>query len=760
MLSEAVTINPSEKVEDRPSSNSSRKSAFSTGSKTHKSRIPQVARNAMQGDSPMHEESSINSNNNSARRPSMTPNIPSYNKKPTNVITADKRQLEIQYSSKKSRYANLKKTFADKQKIAQDLYDEISSLREKIITAGGKDPGKVEELKLSQVEFLKQSLPTSIETNLPDNEQWEQICMDESMMIGVSLLQNQLQDLCDRSQELCQRALDKSLSFASVVKSWLTESRQEDETGKVSIVVDYSKAEMQQMNLAQSNEELKMQLDQLKTAQNNFIAEYERKSSNLRNEYDNYLERMKKEQPNIDRKDLQDQLSTALLELKAERDKANQGKERMRSIELQMNKARTKIRELEGHVANEELKSQQLQNSMKSLEVQLKQKDQTMELRLKDMNKALKSSDDLIAKMEKQRDTFESRMLELKQRMAYKEEEANTTIKELSEKFETIDKEINEEREKRQQAESALTEIEERCKHLEEKSQLLCELASEKSNKIAVADNNHTENEICLYNDLTAARAELEHMREKIEQLEKEKQEIVTVMHQAASDSEDETKDKLAAELIAKTNDLQNLLLEHAQLQKIARFTQERNEVLENQLSEIQRHLYAKSKEGGKTEFDTIELQQQVCDLRNSLAEALQQNQELETTLTQKQLELEQRDRVMREQSKFLKARDELLSLLKGKQANVDNLANENYEDIDEINKQIAAKTEAIQELYTTLENKQMQVMRLEKLVKLLEDQQDRAQAQRTRLEHRIAQLEINLREKNNNNRTKAFGIL
>lgn len=69
----------------------------------------------MQGDSPMHEESSISSNNNSARRPSMTPNISSYNKKPTNVITAEKRQLEIQYSSKKLRYANLKKTFADKQ---------------------------------------------------------------------------------------------------------------------------------------------------------------------------------------------------------------------------------------------------------------------------------------------------------------------------------------------------------------------------------------------------------------------------------------------------------------------------------------------------------------------------------------------------------------------------------------------------------------------------------------------------------------------
>lgn len=44
-----------------------------------------------------------------------------------------------------------------------------------------------------------------------------------------------------------------------------------------------------------------------------------------------------------------------------------------------------------------------------------------------------------------------------------------------------------------------------------------------------------------------------------------------------------------------------------------------------------------------------------------------------------------------------------------------------------------------------------MQVMRLEKLVKLLEDQQDRAQAQRTRLEHRIAQLEMSLRDKTKN---------
>lgn len=104
--------------------------------------------------------------------------------------------------------------------------------------------------------------------------------------------------------------------------------------------------------------------------------------------------------------------------------------------------------------------------------------------------------------------------------------------------------------------------------------------------------------------------------------------------------------------------------------------------MLENQLSEIQHRLQARSKENGKTQgLDAVELQQQISDLRNSLTEVIQQNQELETTLTQKQLELEQRDRVMREQSKFLKVRDELLGLLKGKQATGAN-PNENYDEV------------------------------------------------------------------------------
>lgn len=353
--------------------------------------------------------------------------------------------------------------------------------------------------------------------------------------------------------------------------------------------------------------------------------------------------------------------------------------------------------------------------------------------------------------------------MELKEQMSSKEGEALKTVKQLENKLDFMNLDLTAERERRERAEEALAEMERRYKSLEEKSEQLCELA-EKSKDFAVIDGGHTENEVQLFSDLQAARLEIEEQKEKILQLQQEKEEILAVMHQAASRDDDDSKEKLAAELVYKSNELQNLLIEYTELKKVAKNAQERNGKLEKQLTEIQSRVQAQLREGGNTALSvqTIELQQQISDLRNNLAEVMKQKEELETGLTQKQLEIEQRDRVMREQRKLLKVRDELLGILKGKNLQRDEDAlhgDECDEEMDEASKQIAAKTEAIQELYATLESKQLQVMRLEKMVKLMEDQQDRAQAQRTRLENRIAQLELAL-QKNKEHRNKGFGIL
>lgn len=137
----------------------------------------------------------------------------------------------------------------------------------------------------------------------------------------------------------------------------------------------------------------------------------------------------------------------------------------------------------------------------------------------------------------------------------------------------------------------------------------------------------------------------------------------------------------------------------------IGQFSQEKNGMLERQLIDIQTRLHSQSMEGGKAGLNAhaIELQQQVSDLRNNLAEVIQQKEELETALSQKHLEVEQRDRVMREQSKFLKVRDELLDILKGKaqQENGElSNSNDNNEYLEQVIKKVFNDKISIKYLY------------------------------------------------------------
>lgn len=69
------------------------------------------------------------------------------------------------------------------------------------------------------------------------------------------------------------------------------------------------------------------------------------------------------------------------------------------------------------------------------------------------------------------------------------------------------------------------------------------------------------------------------------------------------------------------------------------------------------------------------------------------------------------------------------------------------------MNKHIAAKAEDLETLYKTLESKQLQLQRLEKVVRQMEDDNDRSQATRTKLEKEVAHLRIQLHEKNRDKR-------
>nr|XP_012144104.1 PREDICTED: myosin heavy chain, clone 203-like [Megachile rotundata] len=729
----------------------------SPGSKapSQKNRTPlQSGRSSTPGDSVSNSTEDAFTGNkpqgSSVRRTSTKSSVsPTSYKRPSSALTTGSMKLETQYSLKKKRYLQLKKDLLDKQKHAQDLYNDITQIREKLISSGSKDPGKLEDVK---VEVGSPKSPIEAKEQIDNNL--------EKLAIGgefLRSLENKLHDIPRRSQALCQELLDKQSEFVAFVTSRLINASEVGVDDTNSVLTMQLEAHQKECDV------LRSRLVEIEEAEANSMAELMKNVRDLVKGYESYRMKLKELKVIENQKELESQLNSTAEELQTEREKSNQSKERVKDMEAKLLKARAKIRELEAHVANDDAKILQLQTSVKSLETQMKQKDQSMEVRLKEMQKTMKSSKGLVDKVEKQRDTLETRLVELKEKMNSKENDAMNTIKELSEKLNEVINEVAVEREKRQQVEEAFGELEERYKNLEEKSQQLCELA-EKNKDFTIIEGSHSENEVRLFKELEETRKELMTQREMMLQLQQEKEEIVAVMHQAASHEEEEdSREKLAKELVFKTNELQNMMMQNTELKKVAKNAQERNGMLERQLTEIQNRLQTHLKEGGKvgSSAHAIELQQQVSDLRNNLAEVVRQKEELEIALTQKQLELEQRDRVMREQSKFLKVRDELLDILKGKtqQENGEMSNSDENNEYDQVQKQIAAKAEMIQELYTTLENKQRQIMRLEKMVKLMEDQQDRAQAQRTRFENRIAQLELAI-QRSKEQRGKGFGIL
>ncbi|XP_043251062.1 paramyosin-like [Colletes gigas] len=731
---------------------------------TQRNRTPttESARNATHGDSASNATEDASGGNKSrsasARRSSTKSSVsPSSYKRPlSSTLAGSVMRLENQYSLKKKRYQTLKKDLMDKQKIAQDLYNDMVQLREKVIASGAKDPGKMEDVK---VEVGSPKPPPPIE-QVAEDEQAESSA--EKLAIAsefMDTLERQLQEIPRKSQNLCRELLNKQSEFVTFVGSQLKtsddENEEDDSTVKVSAQLDVHRKDY---------ESLQACLDDVKALETKTVEDILKNARSMMEKFESHGTKAKESKGPEGQRELQSQLNTTLEELQMERERSNQSKERLRQAEAQLKGARAKIRDLDAHVANNEGKIQMLQSNLKNMENQMRQKEQTTELRMKELQKTLKSSEVLIAKVEKQRDSYETRLVELKEKISHKENETMNNVKELSEKLDAVTAEVGRETERRQEVEEAYRELQERYKELEEKSNQLYEL-SEKNKDIIITEGHHSENEVCLFNELQEAKEKLEMQKDMLQQMEQEKEQIVAVMHRAVSLSEeDDSKEKLIADLASMTNDYQKLMMKYSELQRAAKNAQENNGILEAQLIEIRRRLHSQSKEGGIAGLSAhvIELQQCISDLRNNLAEVTRQNEELKTELTQKHLEVEQRDRVIRNQTEFLKARDELLNTLKGnvQQENADfSNSDENNEYIEQVHKQITAKTEAIQELYSTLESKQVQIMHLEKMVKLMENQQDRAQAQRTRMEDRIAQLELAL-QSNREQRGKGFSIL
>ena len=134
-----------------------------------------------------------------------------------------------------------------------------------------------------------------------------------------------------------------------------------------------------------------------------------------------------------------------------------------------------------------------------------------------------------------------------------------------------------------------------------------------------------------------------------------------------------------------------------------------------------------------------LQLKQKLNEAEYTIADLEERNAQLEYNWKKDQLKLDSCKRFARQNEKDLKARRDLNELLGREQ------------EVSMIDRQLDQKY--YEQLVNALENKELQVSKLEKLVKQMEKQEEYSQAQRTRLESRIAKLELQLKEGQHQNR-------
>ncbi|XP_034936652.1 GRIP and coiled-coil domain-containing protein 2-like [Chelonus insularis] len=215
-------------------------------------------------------------------------------------------------------------------------------------------------------------------------------------------------------------------------------------------------------------------------------------------------------------------------------------------------------------------------------------------------------------------------------------------------------------------------------------------------------------------------------------------QNLIAKLKEEKLSVEEDLKNKLQKEkdlVIKLTEDYGRLQNEHE-------FMEKKFKDLEDQIMELNIQNSQKVQLFSSTEFIKLN-----GDYEQEIALFQRKNMELETDLNAVKNKLQLQEQTLREQHQRIQVQDELISYLT-KSANHSNF--KSNANVQELTKEIAAKSETIKILTVKLEEKEIQLTHLEKLVKQMEDQEGRSQEQRTRLEKRIAQLELTLEAKNN----------
>ncbi|XP_063823515.1 myosin-3-like isoform X2 [Ostrinia nubilalis] len=441
-------------------------------------------------------------------------------------------------------------------------------------------------------------------------------------------------------------------------------------------------------------------------------------------------------------------LEEARRELEEERAARLSTKDKLSTTESQLRQTRVRVTKMDRQLREAEASIASLTGTVKTLEDQSRQREVQLEARARKLKESLKTGEVASGHIAQQRDALQTEVAELKEQIDTMIAQHKATVQDLTNQLKDVKTVLEEQKrmtqheiDQKQALQVSLTESQNTIEELKAK---ITELENSRPNP-----ELPTEREMDLWAELQATKDTLRMTEDEVTACKREKVRFLETMTKITeSDNKVGMQQKLAAELLSKEEIVGKMQIQIRELTKNIKLNEQKVAQYEQYVRDLQAHNRAVANcQEAPNGISYQDLQQEIMNLRMSLLEAVHRNEELSEMLMQKEQQLEQQDKTSRAQ-----VREELINMLKNKETEQSRELSALQQDLEhrmnivgEVNKQIAAKAEEIQELFATLENKQQQIHRLEKIVLALEEQQRRAQAQRTRHEEKIAALEHEL---------------
>ncbi|XP_073944817.1 uncharacterized protein [Choristoneura fumiferana] len=644
--------------------------------------------------------------------------------------------IKSTFSAKQRQFQMMKKELDLKQQAVLEVFDSLRNLRDRMSReglSGGGEGALPQELVVFNVadwtadEVAQLCRDAASSSNTDGAVEFFKSVPDECTL---EELDAKVLDIPAQFADLCLQAFSARQELIDWVKELVTTYSQEDGRGETMQRVACYNA--RGLELCEALRELKSRSEDAVDAIANFSKRVCREQSALIAVGKSLVREVARLRQDLDSRasvieemrhhsaagsDLSKELEETRQELEEEKCARLAIKDKLSTTEYQLRQTRVRVTKMDRQLREAEASISSLTGTVKTLEDQSRQREVQLEARARKLKESLKTGEVASGQLAQHRDALQAEVLDLKEQIEKMTAEHKSAISNLNAQLKDLKSALEEQHQITQKeldskiaAETALTES---LATIEELKSKITELENCKPNP-----ELPTEREMDLWAELQATKETLRATEDEVTACKREKVRFLeTLTKIAESENKVGLQQKLAAELLNKEEIIGKMQIQIRDLTKNIKLNEQKVIQYESYVRDLQAHNRAVANcQEAPDGISYQDLQQEIMNLRMGLLEAVHRNEELSEVLAQKEQQLEQQDKTSRAQARVIK-----------------------------VNKQIAAKAEEIQELFSTLENKQQQIHRLEKIVLALEEQQRRAQAQRTRHEEKIAALEHEL---------------